>query len=236
MAPVTRARPSSTIPKSPVTLSTCTDRVNKQPTNPPSPSPLDEDFQDATEYAINNKEDVIAFLTQHLICILKHLMDLQNIATSLHHINQLPNISLVTRKAIRAVAFILEDYVASEIATSITSHIVTPITKQITAQVIKAMQPHMGELLHTSKALTHSTSTLQIHLTSLTTTVNTLNNQADRHPHFTTRKTLLHLMMKYESYTLSSIITDITLPAVKTCLRILTTAQHEALTAYELTQ
>jgi hypothetical protein len=177
MAPATRARLGSNLPKNPVTLTT--DRLTRCSLLPLSPSPLDEDYKDATDYSVNDKEETTAFLKSCLICILNCLMDMQNIIASLHHINQFPNMSMIAREVIRAVAFILEDHTASEIANSITSHIMTPITEQVTAHVIKAMQPHVGELLHTSKALTHSASTLQIHHASLTTTIDSLNNQAD---------------------------------------------------------
>ena len=106
-------------------------------------------------------------------------MDMQNVIATLHHINQLPNISMTIREALRAIAFILEDHAAAEIATSVISHVMTPITEQVTAQIVKAMQPHIGELLHTSKTLEHSATTMQLNHASLTTIVDTISNQTD---------------------------------------------------------
>ena len=61
---------------------------------------MDEDFQDAMEYTVNNKNDALAYLNRHLLCILDCPMDMQNVIATLHHINQLPNISMTIREAL----------------------------------------------------------------------------------------------------------------------------------------
>ena len=97
MAPATRARPGN-IPKIPAPPNI--DRSTRRSLIPPSPSQTDEDFQDATEYTVNNKNDALAYLNRHLLCILDRPMDMQNVIATLHHINQLPNISMTIREAL----------------------------------------------------------------------------------------------------------------------------------------
>ena len=92
-------------------------KQGRRSTLPPPSSPAGEDeFHDATEYTVNNKEDGINYLTRHLLSTPDHPMDLHNILAALHQITHLPVVPLPAKEAIQAIAFLLNDHAASEIA------------------------------------------------------------------------------------------------------------------------
>ena len=56
----------------------------------------------------------------------------------------------------------------------------------------------------------------------------------NHHPHSVTNQSPFYLMMGYEPRTLSLVISDTSIPAVKTCLKTLSAACNEALATHEL--
>ena len=106
-------------------------------------------------------------------------MDLHNISAALHQIIHLPAVPLPAKEAIRAIAFLLNDHTASEIAASIISHIVTPATEQLANEVIKATAPHIADLLHTSQSISTASDILKSNQSSLNEATHTLHDHLD---------------------------------------------------------
>jgi hypothetical protein len=155
----------------------------------PPPSPIgDDEFHDATEYTVNNKEDRVSYLTRHLLSTPDRPLDLHNISATLRQITHLPAMPLPAKEAIRAIAFILNDHAASEIVVSIISHIVTPATKQIAKEVIKATTPHIANLLHTSQSISDATNLLKSNQISLNEATRTLHDHLDHLDHLKRRQ------------------------------------------------
>ena len=145
-------------------------------------SPIgDDEFHDTTEYMVNNKEDRITYLSSRLLSIPDRPMDMYNISATLLQIVHLKSMPLAAKEAIRAIAYIIDDHAALEITEAILPHIVAPApaTERITNEVIKALAPHMANLLHTSQSITNTSDTLKTNQTALSELSHSLNNQVE---------------------------------------------------------
>ena len=128
---------------------------------------------------VNNKEDGITYLSSRLLSIPDRPMDMYNISATLLQIVHLKSMPLAAKEAIRAIAYIIDDHAALEIAEAILPHIVAPATERITNKVIKALAPYMANLLHTSQSITNTSDTLKTNQTALSELSHFLNDHAE---------------------------------------------------------
>jgi hypothetical protein len=100
-----------------------------------------------------NIENAEEYLSKNLLCHIDEPFTLTHLISVLFHITQLKAIPLPAIEAIRAVAFILKQHEASDIAKLASEHIINILTPKIAEHVVAAIAPQVAKILTTSEHL-----------------------------------------------------------------------------------
>ncbi|KIJ11401.1 hypothetical protein PAXINDRAFT_157320 [Paxillus involutus ATCC 200175] len=121
------------------------------------------------QYKVQDAKSGAAYLNKSLLSVVGESFTIEHLATMLFHISQMDTIPLMAIEAIRAVAFLLEDDAASQIAAIMTAHITDLASKEIASQVITAIAPHV---LKTSESLHENVEEIKQLQTSISSNSN----------------------------------------------------------------
>lgn len=122
---------------------------------------------------VKDSESGKQYLISKLICNIDQPFTLTHLISVLFQITQMSStIPLPVTSAIRAVAFLLKDHVACEIADSAATRLTDVLTPRLVDHVIAAIAPQVASILTTSEALRDT-------LVQATTLQNTINRERD---------------------------------------------------------
>ncbi|KAG0705861.1 hypothetical protein DFH29DRAFT_996514 [Suillus ampliporus] len=120
-------------------------------------TPLSQEEIEAIPSTVKNIETAEKFLTKSLLCISEEPFTLTHITSILLQITQMHNSTpLPVVLAIRAVAFILKQHVASEVANEVAQQITDSLTPRLVNNIVAAIAPQIAKILSASELMSES--------------------------------------------------------------------------------
>ncbi|KAG2757241.1 hypothetical protein P692DRAFT_20713113, partial [Suillus brevipes Sb2] len=116
-------------------------------------STLSQEDIEALPSTIKNTENAEEYLTKNLLCHIDQPFTLTHLISVLFHITQLKAIPLPATEAIRAVAYLLKNHEANDMAEVIIERVTNNLSPKIAEHIVAAIAPQVARILTTSETL-----------------------------------------------------------------------------------